>query len=134
MKIKYPRLQYSMVCDDIRLEVGNKLSFMGVYREVIFVADIPHLFPKLCFHLVFDDVKTRDNVTIKFISPDDEELFRMGPAKVELPQDVKSGLCMMDVVLMNLNISKEGLHRLVCVFDDDEKSKQEVKINLKKAV
>ncbi|HLM56439.1 MAG TPA: hypothetical protein VK422_10020 [Pyrinomonadaceae bacterium] len=30
-----PRLSYTLFCDDVRLEVGNKLSLMGVFREIV---------------------------------------------------------------------------------------------------
>jgi hypothetical protein len=29
------RLRYTLFCDDVRLEAGNKLSFMGVFHNVI---------------------------------------------------------------------------------------------------
>ena len=29
------RLSYTIFCDDVRLEVGNKLSLMGVFREIV---------------------------------------------------------------------------------------------------
>lgn len=29
------RLRYTLFCDDVRLEVGNKLSFMGVFHSII---------------------------------------------------------------------------------------------------
>jgi hypothetical protein len=29
------KLNYTLFCDDVRLEVGNKLSFMGVFHSVI---------------------------------------------------------------------------------------------------
>ena len=28
-------LSYTIFCDDVRLEVGNKLSLMGVFREIV---------------------------------------------------------------------------------------------------
>jgi hypothetical protein len=30
-----PRLVYTIFCDDVRLEVGNKLSLMGVFHQVV---------------------------------------------------------------------------------------------------
>ncbi len=38
-----------LVCDDIRLEAGNKKSFMGVYGTQIVCPSLPFQFPKLCF-------------------------------------------------------------------------------------
>ena len=29
------QLSYTIFCDDVRLEVGNKLSLMGVFREIL---------------------------------------------------------------------------------------------------
>ena len=29
------RLAYTLFCDDVRLEVGNKLSFMGVFQNIV---------------------------------------------------------------------------------------------------
>ena len=28
-------LAYTLFCDDVRLEVGNKLSYMGVFQNII---------------------------------------------------------------------------------------------------
>lgn len=44
-------LVYQILCDDVRLEVGNKLSFMGVFQE-IYVPEIPFGLPRMavCNH------------------------------------------------------------------------------------
>ena len=34
------QLLYTLMCDDVRLEAGNKLSFMGVFQH-IFVQELP---------------------------------------------------------------------------------------------
>lgn len=38
----------AIYCDDIREEVGNKLSYMGVYSGELTVLSAPVLLPKLC--------------------------------------------------------------------------------------
>jgi len=30
------RLEYSLLCDDVRVELGNKLSLMGLFRNIYF--------------------------------------------------------------------------------------------------
>ncbi|HYE16046.1 MAG TPA: hypothetical protein VD968_16520 [Pyrinomonadaceae bacterium] len=30
-----PQLAYTLFCDDVRLEVGNKLSLMGVFHQIV---------------------------------------------------------------------------------------------------
>lgn len=39
-KIDKLELLYTMFCDDVRLEVGNKLSFMGVFQNIM-VQQVP---------------------------------------------------------------------------------------------
>ena len=39
-------LVYTLLCDDVRLEVGNKLSYMGVFQSII-VPQLPVWLPKL---------------------------------------------------------------------------------------
>lgn len=42
---------FSIFCDDIRNEVGGKLSFIGCYNAVMFTApDMPFVLPKFCIH------------------------------------------------------------------------------------
>jgi hypothetical protein len=38
----------TLFCDDIRQEIGGKLSFIGVYSAGLFVTRFPALLPKLC--------------------------------------------------------------------------------------
>jgi hypothetical protein len=44
-----PWLMSTVVCDDIRKEEGNKLSYMGIYGTNIIVPGFPLALPKLCF-------------------------------------------------------------------------------------
>ena len=38
----------AIFCDDIRHEMGNKVSFMGVYSGQLLVPSLPTILPKLC--------------------------------------------------------------------------------------
>lgn len=40
-------------CDDIRQEVGAKLSFMGIYTGDMILGSIPAILPKLCIAINF---------------------------------------------------------------------------------
>ncbi len=46
----------TILCDDIRREVGGKASLIGVYNDVILVSAIPHIFSKLCLFVMLTDV------------------------------------------------------------------------------
>jgi hypothetical protein len=52
------RYGYSIFCDEIRNEVGGKLSFVGCYNAVMFAAPkFPVVLPKFCIHFhVFSPV------------------------------------------------------------------------------
>ena len=39
-------LLYTLFCDDVRLELGNKLSYMGVFQNIV-VPQLPVWLPKL---------------------------------------------------------------------------------------
>lgn len=45
------RQVHTIFCDDIRQEVGGKLSYIGVYSEKMLVSPIPSVLPKLCLAL-----------------------------------------------------------------------------------
>lgn len=42
------QLDLTIICDDIRQEIGRKLSFMGIYDEAIVFKRLPARVPKLC--------------------------------------------------------------------------------------
>jgi hypothetical protein len=39
---------YTLFCDDLRQEVGNKVSYMGVYQGMMYVQAFPTVLAKLC--------------------------------------------------------------------------------------
>lgn len=43
-----PRHVEVTYCDDIREEIGNKVSYMGIYSGELFVPSTPIVLPKLC--------------------------------------------------------------------------------------
>ena len=59
-------------CDDIREEVGGKLSFMGIYSGDMIVPGFPVVLPKLC-------------ININVVSPIDEPVVEL--LQVSLYQD-----------------------------------------------
>jgi hypothetical protein len=49
---KLGRYVSTIFCDDLRLEVGNKLSLMGVYNGRLFLSSLPAVLPKLCVMII----------------------------------------------------------------------------------
>ena len=42
------RQVFTTFCDDIRQEIGGKLSYMGVYSSDLYVGGFPITLPKFC--------------------------------------------------------------------------------------
>lgn len=48
-----PRIVVATFCDDIRHEVGQKVSLIGCYGSELIVDKLPALLPKLCAYILF---------------------------------------------------------------------------------
>lgn len=70
-------------CDDVRQEVGNKLSFLGVYKNTLIVSSFPAKLLKLCMVIEVAAPKS------KIFEVADISIFRgddiIGEVKIELP-------------------------------------------------
>jgi len=44
----------TLFCDDVRNEVGNKQSFIGVYRGSLYVQNFPAILPRLCIVITIE--------------------------------------------------------------------------------
>ena len=61
---------FSIVCDDVREEVGGKLSIIGLYQEEIIFGKIPAMLPKLAFVIFLEGIKkTLPEVLVKASIP-----------------------------------------------------------------
>ena len=59
---------YTILCDDIRSETGNKFSLMGIYGSNIVIKKFPAVLPKLCLGIMIEGAKVdfqECNVTLK---------------------------------------------------------------------
>lgn len=66
---------YSIFCDDLRMEVGGKLSYIGVYSNELFVhGEFPFTLPKFAIsvHFVEPHFASEQPVTFKIFLPGDE--------------------------------------------------------------
>ncbi len=106
-------LSYSLLCDDVRLEAGNKLSIMGIFQD-IYMPSLPatvHRFA-LLNHWVGQG---RHETQIQLLSPDrGKTLMKTGPSKFSL--DARS---FADNVTLfnNLGFSEYGTHILQVYLD-----------------
>lgn len=71
----------TVFCDDIREEVGNKRSLMGIYQGEMFIQSMPALLPRLCFYVNFVcNISVQlEKVEFKVVKgAEEEELFSTG--------------------------------------------------------
>lgn len=128
------RFGYSIFCDDIRNEVGGKLSFIGCYSSVIFVTQkLPFVLPKFCIHsyVVTTAEDPFRSVSIRCYVPGHEEPIL--DEKIETPQlpaqrlmasELEAGVsaprqivASASLVLSPFELSAPGLIRVRAVVD-----------------
>ena len=76
-------LAYTLFCDDVRLELGNKLSYMGVFQNII-VPQLPVWLPKLAVvnHWRGDGAHLSE---VRILMPDRQQaLVASQPARFEI--------------------------------------------------
>jgi len=86
---------FALICDDIRQEVGNKVSLMGVYGKDVIVPDIPYVFPKICLWLVIEEAKIEiHNLKIVVTAPQSDPITidLPAPPNQKTPQDIRIGM------------------------------------------
>jgi hypothetical protein len=79
-------------CDDIRQELGNKLSFMGVYTGGLVVPGKPIVLSRLCVWIaIHSDIKNPIRTAkVQVTESDGTVLFDMPPGEIPLsPPDSK---------------------------------------------
>ena len=79
-------LVYTLFCDDVRLEVGNKLSYMGVFQTIV-VPQLPVWLPKLAVvnHWRGEGAHLSE---VRILMPNREEALVVSqPARFEINHD-----------------------------------------------
>lgn len=77
------RLMYTIFCDDIRQEMGNKLSIMGVYGGQLLVPQMPFVLPKLCIVMHARTLREHPFRQLRFRVLKDDELL----TEQEIPEE-----------------------------------------------
>jgi hypothetical protein len=130
-----PIVPYGTVifCDDIRDEVGGKVSHMGVYQRHLYVhGDFPFSLPKFGMVLTYaDDIdEAPEEVEFQIRLPGDDSepsikgLAKRGPetAKEPLPDGTMPGRVIFtaNLLLAPLVLKQEGPIRVVALRNGEE--------------
>lgn len=82
------RYVHALWCDDIRQEIGNKPSFMGVYTGGLVLPSAPIVIPKLCVFvwLVTPTDEPFRNLKIRLHGDDGTDLASLEIAEGDMPK------------------------------------------------
>ena len=133
MSERKPKLIHTIICDDIREERGNKVTFVGAYGLDIFITKIPFIFPKLCFANFIRDIKSGDSISIELINHSGKRLGNIITNTVPKNGVEHEKKIAIFAIFSPLRIQEEGLHKLIITFNDDDKNKKEFVFNIKVA-
>jgi len=130
MARRKPKFEYAIICDDIRQEISNKLSFIGIYGPHILVTKTPYVFPKLCFAISYKDVEAGLSFSIELIDPSNKKLG--DTITLSIPKEVEKSIKFnMFAIFSPLKVKQEGSYKLVISCNKNDKWKQEVEFNIK---
>lgn len=78
-----PVLNFSLLCDDIRQEVGGKISLMGIF-ENIYVTSLPAVHPRLAIINEWAEGVGEFETTLRILSPDRKAVIRENTTRLKL--------------------------------------------------
>lgn len=128
MKQNADRFVHAIFCDDMRQEIGNKVSFMGCYQAELLVPFVPLMLPKLCVQVTISTTKERPikSLTVRIdqgehqlavIEVPADDFARSMPS---VPQDAKRWSASIGVMLAPFNIMEPGELRVVVITEEGE--------------
>ena len=110
--MKTAQLVYSITCDDVRIEMGNKLSLMGLF-ENIFFQNFPSALLK--FAIVNHWVGSGQFEThVKILAPDRKEVVVSVPSKFSIETN---GYADNVTFFTNVSFERTGAH-IVQIYID----------------
>jgi hypothetical protein len=110
--MKNAQLVYSITCDDVRIEMGNKLSLMGLFENVFF-QNFPSALLK--FAIVNHWVGSGQFEThVKILAPDRKEVVVSVPSKFSIETN---GYADNVTFFTNVHFERTGAH-IVQIYID----------------
>lgn len=116
---KIAKDEFVVLCDDIREEVGNKRSLMGVYSDNLILKSFPATLPKICLYIMLGGIKRQfENIHVRTKLPkSDPHSFELKALPlISVGQNMSMG-----IVISPLKVQTQGNARFEISLDDDEK-------------
>ncbi len=106
-----PKHEFTILCDDIRAEMGGKTSLMGLYDHHIIVPKIPFDLPKVCFYTKFSKMDGQFKFSFSIASPDGTRKDVIKDSDVQIPEGAKEGT--FNVIASPFSANSEGLYEVI---------------------
>jgi hypothetical protein len=105
-------LLYSILCDDVRIEMGNKLSLMGIFQNV-FLPTFPAVI--LRFATVNHWIGAGDfHTQVRIMSPDGREVAASAPSMFRIEPD---GYADNVTFFANVSLDRAGTYSVQTAID-----------------
>ncbi len=78
-----PSLNFTLICDDVRQEIGGKISLMGLF-ENIYATKFPAIHPRLAIMTEWSEGKGEFEVKTRLLSPDRRTALRETASRITL--------------------------------------------------
>ena len=111
VQIKAPKHEFTLLCDDIRQEMGGKTSLMGMYDHHIVVPQVPFVLPKVCFYTRFSRMDGTFKFSFSIIAPGGERKDIIRDSDVEIPDGAKEGT--FNVIASPFEVTGEGVYEVI---------------------
>ena len=111
VQIKAPKHEFTILCDDIRQEMGGKTSLMGIYDHHIVVPQIPHVLPKVCFYTRFSRMDGQFKFSFSIVAPGGDRRDVLRDSDVQIPEGAKDGT--FNVVASPFEVAAEGVYEVI---------------------
>jgi hypothetical protein len=111
VQIKAPKHEFTLLCDDIRQEMGGKTSLMGLYDHHIVVPQIPFVLPKVCFYTRFSRMDGTFKFSFSIVSPGGERKDIIRDSDVQIPEGAKEGT--FNVIASPFEVGAEGVYEVI---------------------
>jgi len=119
------QLLYTIVCDDVRVEMGNKLSLMGVFENLFFTS-----FPSLLLRLAVVNhwIGVGDFETgVRIIAPDGREVAAAAPSRFHIEAQ---GYADNVTVFTNVAFDRAGAFLIQTFLDGRKTSEKAIYVHL----
>ena len=111
VQIKAPKHEFTLLCDDIRQEMGGKTSLMGLYDHHIVVPQVPFSLPKVCFYTRFSRMDGDFKFSFAIVSPSGERKDVIRDSDVQIPDGAKEGT--FNVIASPFEVTSDGIYEVI---------------------